>query len=75
MKACIGINRILIQDSIYDKFLSDFAQMVSQIKVGYGLEDGVTLGPLVNERSITKVRARNDCLAFTGNVVVVLRKC
>ena len=45
-----------MQDGVYDKFLSEYTKLVSEIKVGYGLDEGVTLGPLVSDRSITKVR-------------------
>ena len=54
-----------MQDGIYDKFLSEYTKVVSGIKVGYGLDEGVTLGPLVSDRSITKV---NNCL-----VCIVIR--
>ncbi len=44
-----------MQDGVYDAFLEEYRKLVSTIKVGYGLDDGVTLGPLVNTRAVDKV--------------------
>lgn len=54
-QTCVCANRILVQDSIYDLFADKLAQAVSQMKVGNGLEPGVTIGPLINSAAVEKV--------------------
>ncbi|EFJ27974.1 hypothetical protein SELMODRAFT_94736 [Selaginella moellendorffii] len=54
-QTCVCANRVLVQDGIYDKFAEAFIQAVSGLKVGNGLEEGVTQGPLINEAAVKKV--------------------
>ena len=44
-QTCVCANRILVQASVYDEFTARFGRAVDKLKVGYGLEDGVTQGP------------------------------
>jgi succinate-semialdehyde dehydrogenase len=54
-QTCVCINRVLVQDGIYEKFAHAFVKAVSQLQVGNGLENGVTQGPLINEAALLKV--------------------
>jgi succinate-semialdehyde dehydrogenase len=54
-QTCVCVNRILVQDGIYDKFAEAFTKAVSELHVGNGLEKGVTQGPLINEAAVEKV--------------------
>lgn len=54
-QTCVCANRILVQASVYDAFASKLADAVRKMKVGSGFEDGVTTGPLINEKGIAKV--------------------
>ncbi len=49
-----------MQERIYDEFVPRFAERVARIQVGYGLDPGVTLGPMVNERSVVKVSGQGQ---------------
>ncbi|MDB6023593.1 MAG: gabD [Pedosphaera sp.] len=53
-QSCIAANRIYVQRSIYAKFLEKFVQQTRALKVGNGLEDGVQIGPLINEEGLAK---------------------
>ncbi len=55
-QTCVCANRILVQDGIYDKFVDRLKTEVAKMKVGNGLEEGVTIGPLIDERAIEKVK-------------------
>ncbi|MGC3872152.1 NAD-dependent succinate-semialdehyde dehydrogenase [Halomonas sp. GXIMD04776] len=55
-QTCICANRILVQDSIYDAFVEKFTAKVNEFKLGNGLEEGVTMGPLVNEDAVKGVQ-------------------
>ena len=48
-QTCVCVNRIFVQRGVYDAFLAKFVDKVRALRVGNGLEDGVTMGPLINE--------------------------
>ncbi|MGY8997909.1 MAG: NAD-dependent succinate-semialdehyde dehydrogenase, partial [Alphaproteobacteria bacterium] len=54
-QTCVCANRIYVQSAVYDAFADKFAAEVAKLKVGNGLEDGVTQGPLINSGGIDKV--------------------
>ncbi|MDA7085061.1 NAD-dependent succinate-semialdehyde dehydrogenase [Pseudomonas sp. SA3-5] len=54
-QTCVCVNRFLVQDGIYDAFVSRLAERVAEFKVGDGFATGVTQGPLINERAVAKV--------------------
>jgi succinate-semialdehyde dehydrogenase/glutarate-semialdehyde dehydrogenase len=53
-QSCIASNRIYVQRSIYQKFLEKFVQQTRTLKTGDGFEEGVLVGPLINEEGLTK---------------------
>ena len=54
-QTCVCANRILVQDSVYDAFAEKLAAAVSKLKVGNGLETGVSQGPLIDMAAVEKV--------------------
>jgi len=54
-QTCVCVNRILVQDGIYEKFASLLASAVQDMRVGNGLEEGVIQGPLINNAAVQKV--------------------
>lgn len=56
-QTCVCANRILVQDSVYDAFTAKLAVAVENLKVGNGLEEGTTQGPLINEAAVEKVES------------------
>jgi len=56
-QTCVCANRIFVQDAVYDAFTEKFVHAVKQLKVGNGLAEGVELGPLINVKAVTKVKA------------------
>lgn len=51
-QVCVAPTRFLVQDGIADRFMEGFVKAARAIRVGNGLEDGVTMGPLANDRRI-----------------------
>ncbi len=47
---CISPTRFYVQSGIYDRFAKEFAERTGHLNVGSGLEKGVDMGPLANER-------------------------
>jgi succinate-semialdehyde dehydrogenase/glutarate-semialdehyde dehydrogenase len=54
-QTCVCANRILVQDGVYDAFAAKLKAAVEQLKVGNGMEPGVTQGPLINADAVAKV--------------------
>ena len=54
-QTCVCANRFLVQGGVYEKFASRFAQSVRSLKLGNGLEQGVTQGPLIDAQALSKV--------------------
>ena len=51
-QTCICANRVLVQDNIYDAFLSGLQKKVAALHVGSGFEEDVNIGPLINEQAM-----------------------
>lgn len=59
-QTCVCANRIFVQDSVYDAFTQKFVRAVNDLKMGAGLEEGVTIGPLINAEAVRKAREHVD---------------
>ncbi len=57
-QTCVCANRLYIQKGIYDKFAAAFTEKVKGFKVGGGYDEGVTHGPLIHDRAVSKVEAQ-----------------
>ncbi|MEX0624005.1 MAG: NAD-dependent succinate-semialdehyde dehydrogenase [Saccharospirillum sp.] len=56
-QTCVCVNRFLVQDGVYDRFAKAMAEASAGLKVGNGMDDGITIGPLINEAGVEKVEA------------------
>ncbi len=56
-QTCVCANRVYVQDTIKDEFLDIFIKKVAELKVGNGMDEGVNVGPLINEKALQKVQA------------------
>ncbi|WOL16483.1 succinate-semialdehyde dehydrogenase, mitochondrial [Canna indica] len=54
-QTCVCVNRILVQEGIYEKFANAFTKAVQALQVGNGLTEGVVQGPLINKAALEKV--------------------
>jgi len=70
-QTCISANRILVQEGIYDEFVSRLVDAVSKLKVGNGLEPETNVGPLIEQSAIDKVeRHVGDALERGGELLL-----
>ncbi|MES4611219.1 MAG: NAD-dependent succinate-semialdehyde dehydrogenase [Ewingella sp.] len=70
-QVCVCINRIYVQDGVYDKFVTALAEEVRKLKVGNGMDDGVIVGPLIDIKGLEKVEDHvKDALEKGGRLVV-----
>ena len=70
-QTCVCANRLYVQSGIYDKFAQAITEKVEQFKVGYGYDEGVTHGPLIHDRAVSKVQAHVDDAVKQGGKVLV----
>ena len=69
-QTCVCANRILVQDGVYDAFAAKLKTAVEALKVGNGMEPGVTQGPLINPEAVTKVEEHiADALARGARII------
>ncbi|MAC47461.1 MAG: succinate-semialdehyde dehydrogenase (NADP(+)) [Oceanospirillum sp.] len=54
-QTCVCTNRFLIQDGIYDQFVEKLTAAVNGLKVGNGMDEGVTQGPMINAAAVEKI--------------------
>ena len=54
-QTCVCANRILVQEGIHDQFSQKFTAAVAALKVGTGISDDVSQGPLIDHRALDKV--------------------
>ena len=69
-QTCICINRILVQDTIYDAFVEKFTALVKTFKVGNGLDEDSTHGPVVNQHAVEDIQSLVDDALAKGAVAV-----
>ncbi len=55
-QTCVCANRLYIQDSVYDAFAEKLKVAVAKLKIGNGLDDGTTTGPLIDGKAVAKVQ-------------------
>ncbi|RYJ16656.1 succinate-semialdehyde dehydrogenase (NADP(+)) [Rahnella variigena] len=69
-QVCVCINRIYVQDGVYEAFTSRLAEEVRKLKVGNGMDEGVTVGPLINIQGLEKVEEHvKDALEKGGRLM------
>ena len=69
-QTCVCANRLLVQDGVYDAFAAKLKAAVEAMKVGNGMEPGVTQGPLINADAVKKVEEHiADALKRGASVV------
>ncbi len=69
-QTCVCANRIYVQAGVYDAFAAKFKAAVEALQVGDGMEDGTTLGPLIEPKAVTKVQSHlHDALAKGGEIL------
>ncbi|KAK0384699.1 hypothetical protein NLU13_7177 [Sarocladium strictum] len=56
-QACVTANRVYVQRSIYDKFAQAVVESSSYLKMGHGMAEGTTLGPVTTPRSLDRAEA------------------
>ncbi|CAF1601337.1 unnamed protein product [Rotaria magnacalcarata] len=54
-QTCVCANRILVQEGIYDQFMSEFIKKTKEQVVGDGLNESINLGPVINQDQYERI--------------------
>ncbi|HEX3566065.1 MAG TPA: NAD-dependent succinate-semialdehyde dehydrogenase [Acidimicrobiales bacterium] len=70
-QACICPNRIFVQRGVADSFIGTLVERVERLRPGNGLDDGITIGPLIDEPALAKMQHQVDDARALGATVRV----
>jgi succinate-semialdehyde dehydrogenase/glutarate-semialdehyde dehydrogenase len=70
-QTCVCVNRIYVQDRVYDEFAGKLARAVTRLKPGNGLDADVTQGPLIDDKAVAKVEEHIADATSKGATIVV----
>jgi succinate-semialdehyde dehydrogenase/glutarate-semialdehyde dehydrogenase len=70
-QTCVCVNRLYVQDGVYDAFAARLAAAVKTLKPANGLEAGATQGPLIDDKAVAKVEEHIADAVGKGATVVV----
>ncbi|MDF3855199.1 NADP-dependent succinate-semialdehyde dehydrogenase [Paracoccus pantotrophus] len=65
-QTCVCANRLYVHDKVYDAFAAKLAAAVGRFRVGDGLQDGVTMGPLIDAAAVRKIRSHIEDAVAKG---------
>jgi acyl-CoA reductase-like NAD-dependent aldehyde dehydrogenase len=69
-QTCICANRVFVHEAVYDKFADLVLSLVLKLKVGEGLGEGATMGPLISQAGVDKVHAHvTDAVAKGAKIL------
>ena len=69
-QTCVCTNRFYVQAGVYDAFVEKLCAAAQALKIGNGLEDGVQMGPLIDEKAVEKVEQHlSDALSKGARVL------
>jgi succinate-semialdehyde dehydrogenase/glutarate-semialdehyde dehydrogenase len=70
-QTCVCANRFLVHEKIYDAFAEKLQAAVAKLVVGNGVDEGTTIGPLINAAAVDKVeRLVNESIAAGAHVAM-----
>lgn len=68
-EACIAANRFLVHESLAEKFTERLTQRMSEVTMGNGMDDGVTLGPMITAKQRDSIAEFVDKAVAAGATV------
>lgn len=75
-QACTAANRFIVHESIADEFAARVTERVKAMKIGRGTEEGITIGPLIDDKAVAKANElvqdallKGATLTTGGNII------
>lgn len=70
-QTCVCANRLFVQEGVYDAFVEKLAAAVQALKMGNGVDEGVTTGPLINAAAASDVNKLVQDALVNGATAVI----
>ncbi|MFS0687711.1 NAD-dependent succinate-semialdehyde dehydrogenase [Sporosarcina sp. 179-K 8C2 HS] len=70
-QTCVCANRIYVHETIAEDFTEKLVDRVKRLKVGNGVDEDVSIGPLIDEDAISKVQSHVDDAQSKGAKIAV----
>lgn len=70
-QTCVCANRLYVQDGVYEAFAEKLKVAVGKLKVGDGLGEGTTTGPLIDEKAVAKIKEHIEDAVSKGARVIL----
>jgi succinate-semialdehyde dehydrogenase / glutarate-semialdehyde dehydrogenase len=70
-QTCICINRVYVQEKIYDEFVQSVAEAAKKLKVGNGMIESTDIGPIINKEGFEKISRHVDSAVADGAECVI----
>ncbi|WP_299308973.1 NAD-dependent succinate-semialdehyde dehydrogenase [uncultured Croceicoccus sp.] len=70
-QTCVCTNRFYVQDGIYDAFADRLVERVRAMTIGRGIDDGVDIGPMIDEKALSKINEHLDDAREKGATVLI----
>jgi len=68
-EACTAANRFIVHEAVAEEFTKRVTERVASMKIGRGTEDGVQIGPLINDKAVAKAHELVTDAVARGAVV------
>lgn len=69
-QTCVCVNRLYVQDGVYDAFAEKLRAAVAELRVGNGLDEGVNIGPLIDAKAVAKINEHIDDAVRKGARII-----
>ncbi|QQN75387.1 NAD-dependent succinate-semialdehyde dehydrogenase [Croceicoccus sp. YJ47] len=70
-QTCVCTNRFYVQDGIYDTFADRLVERVRAMTIGRGIDDGVDIGPMIDEKALSKINEHLGDAREKGATVLI----
>eukprot|EP00986_Skeletonema_menzelii_P008644 scaffold3738_cov151-Skeletonema_menzelii.AAC.15 len=70
-QTCVCSDRFLVHKSVEEEFVAKLVEKVGQLKIGHGLEDGVTMGPVISNVPVKNLSKKVEAAISEGATCVV----
>ncbi|MEM1151691.1 MAG: aldehyde dehydrogenase family protein [Pseudomonadota bacterium] len=68
---CMSVEKILVHKSVYSEFLEKFIARAAKLKVGDTADQGNVIGPLINDRQVTRVQSQIEDAKAKGATIAL----
>ena len=70
-QTCVCANRIFVHRNVHDAFVQGYEAALAALTVGHGMDAGVSIGPLINQQALQKVKRLVSAAEAAGATIVV----